>query len=93
MNWFWISRRSGATVEVPVPSVDSSVATRLLPALLSVIAGSTDVISFLGLAGLFTAHITGNLVILAAHIVTGGETGMVTWSQVRRNGPASTPAL
>ena len=76
MNWFWISRRSGATVEVPVPSVDSSVATRLLPALLSVIAGSTDVISFLGLAGLFTAHITGNLVILAAHVVTGGEAGI-----------------
>ena len=32
-----------------------------------------DVISFLGLGGLFTAHITGNLVILASRIVTGGE--------------------
>jgi uncharacterized membrane protein YoaK (UPF0700 family) len=30
-----------------------------------------DVISFLGLGGLFTAHITGNLVILAAHLATG----------------------
>jgi len=39
---------------------------------LSVIAGSVDVISFLGLGGLFTAHITGNLVILAAHLVNGG---------------------
>ena len=29
-----------------------------------------NVISFLGLGGLFTAHITGNLVILAAHVVT-----------------------
>jgi uncharacterized membrane protein YoaK (UPF0700 family) len=45
----------------------------MLPGVLSVIAGATDVISFLGLAGLFTAHITGNLVILAAHIVTGGQ--------------------
>jgi uncharacterized membrane protein YoaK (UPF0700 family) len=36
-----------------------------------VIAGSTDVIGFLALGGLFTAHITGNLVILAAHVVTG----------------------
>jgi uncharacterized membrane protein YoaK (UPF0700 family) len=38
---------------------------------LSVTAGSVDVISFLGLDGLFTAHITGNLVILAAHVVSG----------------------
>jgi uncharacterized membrane protein YoaK (UPF0700 family) len=47
--------------------------TRLLPTVLSVIAGSTDVIGFLGLGGLFTAHVTGNLVVLAAHAVTGGE--------------------
>ena len=43
----------------------------LLPAVLSLIAGSADVIGFLGLGGLFVAHITGNLVILAAHVVTG----------------------
>jgi uncharacterized membrane protein YoaK (UPF0700 family) len=43
-----------------------------MTAVLSLIAGSMDVISFLGLGGLFTAHITGNLVILAAHIATGG---------------------
>jgi uncharacterized membrane protein YoaK (UPF0700 family) len=43
----------------------------LLPAVLSVIAGSVDVISFLGLDGLFNAHITGNLVIIAAHMVAG----------------------
>jgi uncharacterized membrane protein YoaK (UPF0700 family) len=52
-------------------SVDGSLATKLLPAVLSVIAGSVDVISFLGLGGLFAAHITGNLVVLAAHVVTG----------------------
>jgi uncharacterized membrane protein YoaK (UPF0700 family) len=44
---------------------------RLLGALLSVIAGSLDVISLIGL-GLFTAHITGNLVLLIAHAVRGG---------------------
>jgi len=44
---------------------------KLLPAVLSLIAGSADVIGFLGLAGLFVAHITGNLVVLAAHVVTG----------------------
>jgi uncharacterized membrane protein YoaK (UPF0700 family) len=46
-------------------------ANRALPFVLSVIAGSTDVFGFLGLNGLFTAHITGNIVVLAAHIVTG----------------------
>jgi uncharacterized membrane protein YoaK (UPF0700 family) len=52
-------------------SVESSPALRLLPFVLSVIAGSCDVISFVGLGGLFTAHITGNLAILAAHILSG----------------------
>jgi len=46
--------------------------TKLLPTILSVIAGSADVTSFLGL-GLFNAHITGNLVILAAHLVARGS--------------------
>jgi uncharacterized membrane protein YoaK (UPF0700 family) len=44
----------------------------LLPTVLSIIAGSVDAIGFLGLGGLFTAHVTGNLVILAAHLVSGG---------------------
>jgi hypothetical protein len=46
----------------PVPSVDSTLVTRLIPGLLSVIAGSTDVISFLRLAGLFTAHADEELI-------------------------------
>ena len=50
----------------------------LLPSLLSMTAGAVDVIGFLAL-GVFTAHITGNLVILAAHYVTGrfGEIGPI----------------
>ena len=47
------------------------LSSRALPFVLSVIAGSTDIIGFLGLSGLFTAHITGNIVVLAAHIVIG----------------------
>jgi uncharacterized membrane protein YoaK (UPF0700 family) len=42
-----------------------------LVVVLSLAAGSADVIGFLGLGGLFTAHITGNLAILAARIVGG----------------------
>ena len=57
---------------VSLPSVEDSLELTLLPFVLSVIAGTADVISFLGLGGLFTAHITGNLVILAAHLATGG---------------------
>ena len=44
----------------------------LLPTILSTTAGAVDVIGFLALGGLFTAHITGNVVIVAAHYVTGG---------------------
>ena len=43
----------------------------MLPAVLSTTAGAVDVIGFLALGGLFTAHITGNVVIVAAHYVTG----------------------
>jgi uncharacterized membrane protein YoaK (UPF0700 family) len=48
--------------------------SRALPFVLSLIAGSTDIIGFLGLNGLFTAHITGNIVVLAARIVAGNPT-------------------
>jgi uncharacterized membrane protein YoaK (UPF0700 family) len=58
------------------PPHQRSVAAKLLPAVLSLTAGSVDVISFLGLGGLFTAHITGNLVVLAARIVAGDEASL-----------------
>ena len=42
-----------------------------LPPLLSVIAGMVDVIGYLSLGKLFTAHVTGNLVVIAALLVRG----------------------
>ena len=45
---------------MPIPSVDQSLALMLLPTVLSLIAGSCDIITFIGLGGLFTAHITGS---------------------------------
>ena len=55
-------------------SPGADLVARALSIVLSVIAGPTDSIGFLGLNGLFTAHITGNLVVLAAHLVAGEPT-------------------
>src|SRR5258708_17733811 len=44
---------------------------KLLAPLLAVVAGMVDVIGFVSL-GIFTAHVTGNLVVIAALLVRGG---------------------
>ena len=44
--------------------------------LLSMIAGSTDTIGFFALGGLFTAHVTGNVVLLSGHLAMGGKVGI-----------------
>src|SRR5882724_9599488 len=51
----------GRTALVSAPSVEGSLAMKLLPGVLSVIAGSAD--------------ITGNLILIAAHIVNGSAVG------------------
>jgi uncharacterized membrane protein YoaK (UPF0700 family) len=50
---------------------DLALLQRRLTSVLSAIAGAVDVISFVSLK-VFTAHITGNLVVMAAQMVTGG---------------------
>jgi uncharacterized membrane protein YoaK (UPF0700 family) len=55
---------AGASHDAATPSRSQ----RWLPTLLSVIAGMVDLIGFLSL-GIFTAHITGNIVVIGALIV------------------------
>jgi uncharacterized membrane protein YoaK (UPF0700 family) len=47
-----------------------------LPPLLSIIAGMVDLTGFFTLGNIFTAHITGNLVVAAAAMVRGGPTNL-----------------
>lgn len=54
---------------------DLQLLQRRLPSVLSAVAGAVDVIGFVSLK-LFTAHITGNLVVIAAHLVSGGPPNM-----------------
>jgi len=54
----------GKSHSTPTPSR----AERWLPTLLSVIAGMVDLIGFLSL-GIFTAHVTGNIVVIGALVV------------------------
>jgi uncharacterized membrane protein YoaK (UPF0700 family) len=57
------------------PADDAAELSRLearLPPLLSVIAGMVDLTGFFTLGNIFTAHITGNLVVASAAAVHGG---------------------
>lgn len=42
-----------------------------MPGVLALVAGVTDVTSWILLGGFFTAHVTGNLVLIAADVVSG----------------------
>jgi uncharacterized membrane protein YoaK (UPF0700 family) len=57
------------------PSDDAVTLAQLesrLPPLLSVIAGMVDLTGFFTFGNIFTAHVTGNLVVIAAKAVRGG---------------------
>jgi uncharacterized membrane protein YoaK (UPF0700 family) len=67
------AQKRSKRAELALLSVDGSLARKRLPFMLSIVAGSVDVIGVLALDGLFTAHITGNIVVLAARFVAGGQ--------------------
>jgi uncharacterized membrane protein YoaK (UPF0700 family) len=53
------------------PTTAPATSVRQLTAVLSVIAGMVDVIGYFSLGNLFTAHVTGNIVVIAASLVHG----------------------
>ncbi len=62
-----------AKPEIAQPSLSASGPNHLaLLTILSVVAGLVDVMGFLSLGHVFTAHITGNLVVMAEQVVNGG---------------------
>ena len=63
---------TAANRSVDADVVELSRLQNLLPPLLSVIAGMVDLTGFFTLGKLFTAHVTGNLVLAAAAAVGGG---------------------
>jgi uncharacterized membrane protein YoaK (UPF0700 family) len=70
-----LARDAAAPRNIADPADDAAELSRLeawLPPLLSVIAGMVDLIGFFTLGHVFTAHITGNLVVGAAAAVHGG---------------------
>src|ERR1700720_4753564 len=70
-----LARSSAALRNWAAPVDETAELSRLearLPALLSVIAGMVDLTGFFTLGHIFTAHITGNLVVASAAAVHGG---------------------
>src|ERR1700739_4532143 len=70
-----LARDSVTTRGLAQPSSEDAALSRLerrLPPLLSVIAGMVDLTGFFTLGHVFTAHVTGNIVVAAAAAVHAG---------------------
>ena len=69
------ARKSHAGRTSIIPSDEAAMLLQMeerLPPMLSVIAGMVDLTGFFMLGNIFTAHITGNLVVASALVVRGG---------------------
>lgn len=73
------------------PAIAKAAEARI-PALLSVNGGYVDTMSFIGLHGLFAAHVTGNFVTLGAALVTG-TTGQYVFPGGKARKPLSNMAM
>ena len=58
---------------------------------LSFVAGYADTVSYIAMSGLFTAHVTGNMVLAAAHLSGRGDSVALA-NLVMRSPPRSGPA-
>src|SRR5258707_2991391 len=67
---------AGMAVRAADDATEEARFAQRLPPLLSVIAGMVDLTGFFTLGNIFTAHITGNLVVAAAAMVRGGPTNL-----------------
>ena len=69
------ARKSNMGRTSVIPADEEAILLRMeerLPPVLSVIAGMVDLTGFFMLGNIFTAHITGNLVVASALVVRGG---------------------
>jgi uncharacterized membrane protein YoaK (UPF0700 family) len=66
------SATTSGSIHASNDSLAPSLLQERLPPLLSVIAGMVDLTGFFTLGNIFTAHVTGNLVLVAAAAVRGG---------------------